>query len=193
MSTKQDQPGDETRNRTIDALSDGVRRRIVRVLAEATAPVSLEDLAKRLVASTPEATGTNDVESLRVRLHHVHLPMLAASGLVDVDDATREVTATDHAVYDRENPSEIPLGDAGSSSRRRKERRRRGVVAILASESEPMDRETLARELAHRESDGRPAASLVDDIDVALHHQHLPKLDRSGVLEYDSDAETVQY
>jgi hypothetical protein len=73
-------------------------------------------------------------------------------------------------------------------------RRRRDVVAVL-SEREPSvslhDVATAVRELKPEpESDGASART-TRDVAAALHHSHLPKLDRADVIDYDPETNAV--
>jgi len=40
--------------------------------------------------------------------------------------------------------------------------------------------------------DGGPEESTVDRVALVLHHQHLPKLDDHGLLEYDREANRIE-
>jgi len=61
------------------------------VLAGRTAPVGLEDLAATVaIRETTGGAGKEATERVACALHHIHLPKLAALGLVDYDqDANR--------------------------------------------------------------------------------------------------------
>jgi len=98
---------------TYDLLADSRRRLILSVLFEQDSTVSLENLVDEVVFyesagepgvhSSHEIGATKDRRSVRISLHHVHLPKLAEAGAVvyDVDDQT--VRCTDHGrtLYDR--------------------------------------------------------------------------------------------
>lgn len=64
--------------------------------------------------------------------------------------------------------------------------RRRHVLSVLARRRPPVDVETLATEVAARESgvDG-PDEDAVERVAVSLHHTHLPLMADLGVVEYD--------
>lgn len=71
-------------------LSDGQRRRVVRVLRERDEPTSLDDLVATLAADEAGST-----EQLRLALRHVHLPMLADAGSIRYDAETGQVVPLD--------------------------------------------------------------------------------------------------
>lgn len=72
-------------------LADPRRRRVVDALADLQPPVSLERLAAAVADRDSGETpaGPDDVV---ISLHHVHLPKLAAAGVVDYDPGTTTVT-----------------------------------------------------------------------------------------------------
>lgn len=170
-------------------------RQIIRILRGRNGAITEAELAERL-AAMPE-TGSRPIESstteeLRIRLPHLLLPELADVGLVNWDRDAQTVAATDHPVYDEHRLDDpVPAGDRDSIARVPGDDRRRRILAILQSEDGTVTRETLARELAEGEADGRPAASLREDLPVQLHHTLLPKLDDAGLLGYDPADGTV--
>ncbi|MCU4801544.1 hypothetical protein OB920_14285 [Halobacteria archaeon HArc-gm2] len=86
-----------------------------------------------------------------------------------------------HARSDRTNSVLVALAAS----------RRRIALAVLVDEPGPVS----IRALAKRVADGRDAAStdVTDDRreHVALVHRELPKLDATGLVEWDRDADTV--
>jgi len=70
------------------------------------------------------------------------------------------------------------------------ERYRRHALACLDGQPEPIPIERLTDQVAGREFQRPPDdVSMITrtQIATALHHNHLPKLEESGVLTYDSD------
>lgn len=101
---------------TLDAvLSDDRRQRVVALLASADGPSTLEELAETV--ATLESEGVDvphgkDVESVRVSLHHAHLPELDDAGILDYDHedgrvALGELPDAYEAVVDDE-PEAVP-------------------------------------------------------------------------------------
>lgn len=78
-----------------DAMSDRLRRRILSILQDVEARLSLADLAREL--ERREADGpASDVHWEQIRqfhlvLYHTHVPKLADAGLVDFDVDERTV------------------------------------------------------------------------------------------------------
>lgn len=85
--------------------------------------------------------------------------------------------------------------------------RRRHIVAILHASDTPLSVSDLADKLAHEESgpdgfspDGsggqqvtlcRHQDPLADQLEILLHHQHLPNLAEVGLVNYDPQEKTV--
>lgn len=73
-------------------LASGRRRTTLDVLSTSAAPVELTDLATSVTAREAGGDGTNEkaVERVAIGLHHAHLPMMNALGVIDYDpDASR--------------------------------------------------------------------------------------------------------
>ncbi|MXV61089.1 ArsR family transcriptional regulator [Natronorubrum sp. JWXQ-INN-674] len=71
--------------------------------------------------------------------------------------------------------------------------RRRAIVQLLAAESGQVDVSDIASEIAADESDTTPVPNnLYKSVYVSLQQTHLPQLQEDAVIEYDSDAKTIQ-
>ena len=85
-------------------LADSRRGRVVSRLRASDGPVELESLARAVAAAEApdDAAPTEDeVSSVAVSLHHVHLPKLADVGVLTYDPAEREAAFVDvPPVYD---------------------------------------------------------------------------------------------
>lgn len=71
---------------------------------------------------------------------------------------------------------------------------RRYVLYYLTKESEVVDLETLAAEIANRDG-GQTATGRSDNretIAIGLHHTHLPKLADAGLITFDADTGTIE-
>ena len=100
--------------RVLKAIADPRRREVLRYLvAHGDSPLTVEELAQRLADDGPTPTGgkpahrlTHDkdhldtVEAITIRLHHAHLPKLAASGVIDYDAGSRTVRYRSHEVVE---------------------------------------------------------------------------------------------
>lgn len=74
--------------------------------------------------------------------------------------------------------------------------RNRAILTILNDSARPVGTSELADRLVDRETSTFDLQSGEEEIEqalVSLHHNHLPKLAESGLVEYDSDANTVAY
>ncbi|WP_254524292.1 DUF7344 domain-containing protein [Natrinema caseinilyticum] len=71
--------------------------------------------------------------------------------------------------------------------------RRRAIVQQLADEGGQIDVSDVASEIAATESDTTPVPNnLYKSVYVSLQQTHLPQLQEDAVIEYDSDAKTIQ-
>lgn len=71
--------------------------------------------------------------------------------------------------------------------------RRRAIVQLLATNTERIDVSDVATEIAERESDTTPVPNnLYKSVYVSLQQTHLPQLEEEAVIEYDSDAKTIE-
>jgi hypothetical protein len=72
--------------------------------------------------------------------------------------------------------------------------RRRFVISYLRDREEPVELNALSREVAAWENE-TPVEELTDQhikrVYVSLYQTHIPKLDESGVVEYDKDSGMV--
>ncbi|WP_139136144.1 hypothetical protein [Haladaptatus sp. W1] len=70
--------------------------------------------------------------------------------------------------------------------------RRRLVLDILTGIITTVELEELARRVVERE-DGIDAADqdVMERVVIGLHHNHLPRLDDAGLVDYDPDSHTV--
>ncbi|MBV0923821.1 helix-turn-helix domain-containing protein [Halomicroarcula limicola] len=76
------------------ALADEIRRTILARLRTGE-PVPLSALAETIAASEISTEVTSSVETLRVELYHVHVPLLCDAGLLEYDDRRSAVVLTD--------------------------------------------------------------------------------------------------
>ena len=71
--------------------------------------------------------------------------------------------------------------------------RRRAIVQLLAEEAGQVDVSDIASEIAASETDTTPVPNnLYKSVYVSLQQTHLPQLQEDAVIEYDSDAKTIQ-
>ena len=69
---------------------------------------------------------------------------------------------------------------------------RRLAIGVLAEGSAPIDVGELAAAIARRESGAdAPDPEAVERAEIGLHHNHLPRMDALGLVEYDREASRV--
>lgn len=88
----------QSREATLALLSDQRRRSVGSLLSERDSPIALRQLAAA-VASREGGADTGEVspetaDAIATTLHHVHLPKLAAAGVIDYDAEANTVTST---------------------------------------------------------------------------------------------------
>lgn len=82
-----------------DALAHPRRRRVIRLLREPDAPVSLDDLAVRVVTDErgiePAHVDPDAAAPVRTALYHFHLPKLRDAGAVEFEPGRGTVSPAD--------------------------------------------------------------------------------------------------
>jgi DNA-binding transcriptional ArsR family regulator len=198
MSTLQGRWGKDRSQKHLADLTDKTRRRIVRILSEQTGTVTEQELAKQLqntfANSKPAVTASERMEKLRIRLHHVHLPKLEESELIewDKDDQTVAAINDSKQIVSKVEKRVLADGEDGFGVALFGDRLQ-AELTLLRSKEGPLSRMDIAEEVASIESDGQPSEALIEDINVQLHHHHLPKLQEAGLIEYNTDDATVTY
>lgn len=85
-------------------LGNSQKRTILTILIDTTGPISVEELAKRLVEHDTYVLRSAAYESQReqtaISLHHDHLPALADAGVVEYDSEEKIVTLRDQSGVD---------------------------------------------------------------------------------------------
>lgn len=70
--------------------------------------------------------------------------------------------------------------------------RRRIALEVIETRRSPLELDELAALVATEEHDlDDPTEKAVEQTGVSLHHVHLPKLARAGVVQYDADAKRI--
>lgn len=82
---------------TLAVLADWQRRRVLRHLLDGAGGTTTTDELVALISDQ----GSGDPEQVRHRLHHVHLPKLAARGLVTYDPDSGTVTYSPDPTVER--------------------------------------------------------------------------------------------
>lgn len=189
-----------------EALAHPVRSTAVSILRERRRPVAISDLATHIAARDAEKplieVGRSEHRDVVAALHHHHLPKLCEHDVVSWNRSEETVRLSDDGPIQRDRL--VALLDARDDRESARlfetlsNTRRRQIITVLATTggSETVSIETLSRIVAAREMgtdrDSIPD-SVVDRIEVSLHHSHLPALSSTGLLEYDPADGTVVY
>lgn len=80
-----------------DVLSHPYRRAILQVLLASGPPLTVTDLAKKIQTNSPseQTTGAEQLDQLRIKLHHVHLPRMADAGVLTYNPNQNRIPACD--------------------------------------------------------------------------------------------------
>ena len=204
--------GDRARRDQLDALfrclARSERRRVAGFVFEhAPDPLPQDELATMLAAWVHEKSYGDVAGEERQRaagkLRHVHLPSLAAAGLIEHDTENHTVSLAEHPAFEDPGILEV-IGDDPPDSpdsldaffRAIAEGRRRTALDALSHQFGSVHVETLARELAASGRDVRPSEMPDEDVEsvlTSLLHVDLPHLSDAGLIEYDADDATVAY
>lgn len=74
-----------------DVLSNARRRSVITYLHDADDVVELTELVDWIRTREPDRSEEDHREAVAIALHHVHLPKLAASGVIDYDPRSRTI------------------------------------------------------------------------------------------------------
>lgn len=93
LTTTYDGSTDLTENERHRLLASERRRSVLEALSDRSAPIGLGELAVDL-AAREDGLDPGDrvgIRRLKTELHHVHLPMMADSGVLDYDPVTHRI------------------------------------------------------------------------------------------------------
>lgn len=198
--TEQNRDAD-TRKPVYDVLSDPRCRRVLATL-DRSGPTCETDLAAAVCADEHGGVPDEDSETERVllELYHVSLPRLAAAGLVSWEGTTVEPRL-------REQFDERPEFWAFVRADRSRTLEylkllavdeRRAALEALSAVDHPMELSGVADSVATSLNGGSDDAETertderCTSLSVALHHVHLPALDRAGLVDYDHRERVVE-
>lgn len=181
---------------TFRALADARQRRLLAIVRERSpSRISVSEAAARLAddAATSESMTEDDRREVTTSLYHVHVPLLVEEGLLEHDSENDIVAATDHPAYD--DPGLRNVLETAADSNEELDalfdalaaERRLVALAVLADRDRSMDLETVAYEIATRETGGQATDDIVDDVLVDLVHVHRPKLEAAGLIASEED------
>lgn len=185
-------------NPTFRAISDRERRKILKVLLR-SAPVAQPELARDLAAfarGVRSPTG-EEIRRAETRLVHGHLPELRVAGLIAWNRDEDTVSTTSHpALTDRRFDRLLRIESESMDD----------VLAILShefrrialtrlwDERRTMNRSALADEIrSYLGQEEAPGYLALERIQLALHHNHLPKLSKTNLIDYEAGTGRAVY
>ncbi|WP_276253546.1 DUF7344 domain-containing protein [Halomontanus rarus] len=197
----------QTRDALFRCLANGHRRSLLGYVHERSpSGIAKSDLATWHAASVHEKALIEVTDSehtcAHTELHHKHLPALEEAGLIEVDEH-ETVTTADHPAFDDSSlvdsitdPESVHDESLDALFDGLADSRRRVALSVLGQQYHPISLETLARDVAARESD-TPERDVpqdyVDRIIVRFTHTHLPLLEDAGLVDYDTESDLVAY
>lgn len=178
------------------ALRHPIRRAALATVLDRGGRIPVAALAaavidRRETFGIEEAT---DERSIRVSLHHRHLPVLVSADLLSLDGDA--VAAGAHRLLSHPGVDAAALehcrADWDALGAVFGQERRYLAVSVLADASLPVGLASLSRLVAaERVGDIGPDAPVFQDFESRLHHVDLPILDDAGVVDYDVEAQQV--
>ncbi|WP_225334009.1 DUF7344 domain-containing protein [Halomicrobium urmianum] len=181
----------------MQVLAPPRRRRVVSVLEDIDA-LSTESLAASVLADEATAAATVVTDDRRREMHsslvHVDLPALEDAGVLEYDRTSNWVAARSaRPARIAQRIASAADGDDRATLEALANERRQALLTCVAGKG-PCELERVARLVAARERDCRPAAvpaDVADDVATSLHHVHLPKLGAADLLHYDPEENVV--
>jgi hypothetical protein len=144
-----------------------------------------------------------ECQEAMITLHHVHLPKLEAAKLIERDTDEDSITITNHpgfedtgiqkAIADEESAESQLLNALFAALA---DARRRTTLDVLSHQYQPIQTETLAREVVAKEqgiAEQDVSPEEITELLILFRHKHLPTLQKAGLIEYDADNQTVAY
>lgn len=185
-------------NPTIRSIALEDRREILKTLG-ACGPLPAKTLAEKLADRDTKTPPPDErhVHGVRTKLVHAHLPALRDVGLIAWDRGNDLVATADHpALTDPRFERLLNIESDGLDDVLTGlcHEYRRIVLTLLWAGRDTMERNALAKEiLRYREREGGADSVTKEDVAVALHHSHLPKLSERDIIEYRTETERAIY
>lgn len=177
---------------TYAVLSSPRSRSVLSVLSDRPDGVGVSELATLLARREEDASarGVPETERERVRtsLHHRHLPKLEGASLVECEDGEVRPGArlSDDDVVETALDLDLDPETADAVFELLAAERRRTLLELLANGSDYTVSDLASVLAAVSDTTER-------DAEISLLHNHLPKLERAGVISHDRDTRRVSY
>lgn len=177
----------------LSTLAVARRRRVLSELRAATGACTDLELARRLAcedSTTDPPAGSPHVGRLRTELHHVHLPKLAAAGMVEWDPSDSTVALADAPALESDavwtlvestadvDPVLTVLADGCA----------RSILSILEDNGGRLHRARLAAELLDARAESDHASDGFERVLLGLRHEHLPRLADVDLVAVEGEA-----
>lgn len=172
-------------------------RRILSILLDRSQPMSRRELSAQIAAQEadvpPPAISETESKSVRIALEHRHLPKLQRLGLVDRTPDGLTATAPRPApaealslppVHEPEHPHWEPVSALLARPYRI------AVATLLVDRQQPLPLAQLAEQLPEKAQEFCED-SLPPRLCTQLYHVDLPKLADTGLVEFDTEEQTV--
>lgn len=178
-------------DRIYRALASVDRRRTLCTVRE-QAPILREDLPEKASERGSQTSGLLEMNSRHtaLALHHRHIPSLEETRLIT--ETSDGFVPTEHRLWDTGAfidviESEDPDMDAVLACLA--DPIRREIATVGERDAGTHARNELARVVAGR----MPGGHTPENVEVKLHHHHLPDMDADGVIDYDIENRQVTY
>lgn len=189
--------GSRPERRSVYATLRAARCRTVLSTLEREGSMDEATLAVAVLAAERDVSVTavsdDDVERARNELYHVHLPKLEATGFVSWADGTVQTRLDEcHEVVPGARAFvEADRSTAAEFLHQLSVAERRAVLEVLSTADGPMETTALAAAIGAL-TDGQFDEHGYDTLCLALHHVHLPMLDKTGLVRYDHEDRAVE-
>ncbi|WP_227357494.1 DUF7344 domain-containing protein [Haladaptatus salinisoli] len=189
-------------NALFSCLASSERRHLLGYIHDhAPASITRDELATSLAANknhSLEQVTNEERQQTLTAIHHVHLPKLDTAGLIRQNTTATTVELTNHPAYQDVGILAAITDNVSAESasldalfRALADARRRTILDVLSHQYHPIKLQTLAHDIASPQRGGPPED--VEQVLQSLQHVHLPHLQEAGLIEYNTDEETVVY
>lgn len=194
-------------NLVFDVLASPHRQVILALLSNRMRPIREHDLATEVAAWEQDVllleVAEEERHRIRSALYHSHLPKLEDAGLIEWDTDRNTVAPTDHPTFQKPEIETI-IREQREEPRQTWDalfsvlstRRHQAILSVLDEQYESLTVAELAERIAAHENDTSEEAvadAEVEQVSMDLIHAKLPKLDDIGLVDYDTDRNTVTF
>ncbi|MFC4543915.1 hypothetical protein ACFO5R_18470 [Halosolutus amylolyticus] len=186
------------RNPTLEYIATSPRRECLLALNKWGPTLSVKQLAAYLAATEKgeSSLDTTEFEAMQMQLIHMHLPVLENADFISWDGDNSDVQIAGHPALDDPRFERLLRAKADNMDTilsALSHEYRRITLSVLEID-QTKSRTELAHEIHHRlpvPDQGEPPST--KEIELSLHHMHLPSLDDIDVINFDPDTGDVTY